>query len=267
MDLLSPEAIRKQVLSENIQSPLVLYSGVIAAMGMVYSVLFGGDMMAWGISAVAGSVCLGKLYWGYQYHYHYHAMTVVARYHQVLLAKRQQALVDLKASLEALNQVPALKQVEQLNRKFMAFQDVLDRQLNKEELAYARYLTMAETVFVGALDNLQSVIVSASALSGIDIDHIERQLTPLQLALATASGDQYTLLEQKRTALTQRLAMYQQSQQHIIRVLTENEQAMTELDHVTTQLSQISLQQGMELEEAMEELRRLAQRAQKYSTR
>ena len=266
MDLLSPQAIRKQVISKSIQVPIVLYSGVIAVVGTVYSVLFDGSVLSWGISLAAGTVCFAKIFWGYQVKYQHHALEIVDHYHRSLLVKREQALADLQQALNEIKQADALKQLEQLSRKFAAFQHVLDSKLNKDELAYSRYLTMAEAVFVGALDNLRSVVVSAKALSGIDYAHINQQIQSLK-AEQVMSAKSSPLIEQQMDALQKRVEIYQQSQQHISTVLTENEQAMTELDRVTTQLSLISSQQGMELETAMEELRLLAQRAQKYSTR
>lgn len=269
MDILSPQAIKNQVISNSIQHPIVIYSGVVGAIGAVYSLLFSGELLSWGVTIAATALCFSKLLWGYKVNYNSHAKAIVEKYHRSLLQQREQTLVDLKQELSQIKQQDALKQVDQLGLKFNAFQQVLDRVLNKDELAYSRYITMAEAVFIGALDNLQTVIVNTKAVSGIDIDYIQQQLSDLNCQLTQITSPQI-LLEQKIDALQHRIVIYKDAHQHITTVLIENEQAMTELDRVTTQLSQISLlssQQGMELETAMEELRLLAQRAQKYSTR
>jgi hypothetical protein len=146
-----------------------------------------------------------------------------------------------------------------LNKKFAAFQDVLNIKMNKGELTYIRYLTMAEQVYLSAIDNLNDAVSSLKSIAGIDMPLLEKQLSQL--------GDS-GLDKEKAQALNNRKELYQSAHTHVDKLLLENEHAMTEIDRASNQLAKISSQSGhavLDIEDAMAELRDMAQRAEKYN--
>ncbi|MCE2571365.1 hypothetical protein [Motilimonas eburnea] len=256
---LNPSQIKQTVLAHTLQSPLVLYPTTLGLVGMAYAGLIESSLLAWSLSGVG--LTLGGISWLVSYFIKgdQFAKNAIDRYHQQLVAQRQQAMGQLQQQLKQFKQKEGLYQVEQLNNKFSAFQTVLNNKLDQSEITYVRYLSMAEQVFLSALDNLSDAVSSLQGIAAIDSQHIKRQLSQL---------DDSELGQAKSKALQERLDLFHDTHARVAKLFTENEQAMTELDRVSSQLAQISTQSGhaeLDIEQAMTELRLMAERVNRYS--
>lgn len=258
---LSPSAVKKSVVAAVTQKPLTVYPAAAALLGGVYMLTFGGSLVA--AAAVGAGVAVTSVNWLWEYFGRggKHANEYVKRYRLELEHRRQEALQHLLAELKDIGDKHGMKQVELFRQKYRNFVDILNRKLEPEELTYNRYLTIAEQVFLAGLDNLENAAVATRSVSAVDIDHINEQLGNL------GNRDDSAAQAQKNQLQT-RLDLRDKQLQRARDLLLLNEQALTQLDHVTTKLATISTKRGraqVDLEDAMAELQHMIGRAEQYS--
>jgi hypothetical protein len=258
---LSPSAVKKSVLAAVSQKPLTVYPAAAALLGSAYLLTFGGSLVA--AAAVGAGVAVTSVNWLWEYFGRggKHANEFVKRYREELELRRQEALKHLMQELENIGDTQGMKQVQLFREKYRNFVNILDRKLEPEELTYNRYLTIAEQVFLAGLDNLENAAVATRSVSAIDVDHIQREAERLQ-------GKEDRSSSTKLTELKTRLNLRDKQLQRASDLLLLNEQALTQLDHVTTKLASISTKQGraqVDLEDAMADLQHLIVNADSYS--
>ena len=146
-------------------------------------------------------------------------------------------------------------QLTQLQSKFKAFESVLDHQFDRDELTHKRYLTTAEQLYFGAVDNLKQMTMLWHSCQAIDSSLLNKQL------------ENESLADDAKQAIEERLHLHQQSVEQINAILVINEQAMTKLDQLTLQLSSIQTRDGLSeigLDTAMNEIMHLINRTEQY---
>jgi hypothetical protein len=204
---------------------------------------------------------LGSWIWEFGVKGNEHANDFVRRYRAELESRRQEALDSLMKDLGSIGDTQGIQQINAFKGKYDTFVDILDRKLIPGELTYNRYLSIAEQVFLGGLDNLDNVALALKSISAIDVDHLQLEMK----ILSTLTDDNS---QEKLRTLQARLDLRTQQVNRIQSLMLENEKALTQLDHVSTKIATINTQQGrsqLDLEDAMKELRRLIQRAENYS--
>lgn len=153
------------------------------------------------------------------------------------------------------------EQVRTLRQKYQNLAEVLSRRLNAGELTYRRYLGMAESVYLAALENLQDVAISLRSISTIDP-------TALGLRIQDLKKEKDFPVPEAIQAIEERRRLYQEQRQEIARLLSQTEAAMTALDHTAAALARTRTSRGLTevgIEEAMKDLVELAGRAGKYA--
>lgn len=261
---LSPKAVKRSVLKETLQGPISSYSGALACLAGGYALLISANPIALGALAVGGSVAAGN--WIYQYVLKgdQNANDFVQRFRRELKQQRVQALKVLHEELEDVGDSEGMKQIELFQQKFNTFVDILKRKLDPAELTYNRYLSIAEQVFLGGIDNLENAALALKSISAIDVQHVEQQLQRLQQSDAPTQNQ-----TEKIQALEQRLQLRQEQLARARELRLQNDKALTQLDQVSTRLAAINTSNhhtSIDLEESMSELQRLIQRAEHYST-
>ncbi len=256
---LKPGDIKRTLLNHTLQRPLVIYPVVLAVLALTFSFVIEASLYSWMIAGAGLAVGIGCWAISYFINGKKTAISAVENYHKNIVKKRHDSMDMLKHQLLKFEQEEGIYQIELLKNKFAAFQDVLDLKLNKNELTYLRYRTMAEQVFLSAIDNLNDAVSSLKSIAGINIELLDEQL----LSLGDSAFD-----TDKREALVERKSLYDSTNGRVAALFLENERAMTELDRASNQLAKISTHSGhasMDVEQAMVELRTMAQRAEKYS--
>jgi hypothetical protein len=160
----------------------------------------------------------------------------------------------IRAQLKQQSDQASIRQLNQLRRKFSAFEKILESKFEQQELTYGRYLHIVEDAYLGCMDNLSKITEAWAAIAAIDSDTIRKQLA------GTANAE-------LRQTLEQRLALVEQTHLHVGQLRSANEMAMTRLDEITIQLSRIQTRKGhsaLELNESLKELSTLAQGTQMY---
>ncbi|MEO5343497.1 MAG: hypothetical protein H7842_09205 [Gammaproteobacteria bacterium SHHR-1] len=161
---------------------------------------------------------------------------------------------EVRQLLQATQDSDSLRQLDQLKRKFDAFEKMLALKFEEQELTYGRYRQIVEEAYLGCLDNLRQITEAWAGIAGVEVASIHQQL----------ARQPSTAVQQ---ALQQRLQMVAQTQAHIDQLRSSNEMAMTRLDEITIQISRIQTRRGhasMELKDSLKELSNLAQGTQMY---
>lgn len=256
LDFKSAAEIKKETLSMTVQRPVAVYPASVGLLSLAYCGAFGFSLLG---TAVAGAgLLLGFGGWAMEYFVNgdKYGLKIITAHRLALEAQRKKTLETLSKDLLQVQSSEGAEQLGKLKQKFENFEAMLAKKLEPSELAYNRYLSMAEQVYLNALDNLERLATGLQSVSTIDIRNIEARL-----------ADDSTSAEQKQ-ALESRHTLWQTQYERAKALLVENEMAMTQIDHVTAKLADITTKSGraqMDMELAMGELKDLIARADRLS--
>lgn len=260
MDLSAP-AIKRAVLRMAAQKPLTAYPAAIAGLGGVCVLLFDAPIIGLATLGVGGLFAVSNFIVEMQLKGSNNANEYVRSYREELIKKRNKSVQLIECDLKAICNDEGLKQIDLFTTKYDNFQHLLDRKLDPTELTYNRFMTIAEQVFLGGIDNLGHAYNALRSVSAIDIDRLNSEISELEL-LNDSSKEAHleTLLSRRdlRDGQHKKAALF----------LLENETALSQLDQVTAKLSDMNTVQGhalVELEDSMNELQHLINRAEKYA--
>lgn len=259
---LSPAAIRRAVWSQSVQHHTVVYPAALGLLGGIAALTLTATPLVLGAAAVAGGVAVSAL----ATHVFARRDRMAGRYLEGVRARlaqeRQAHLADLSEDLQAVGAQDAVRQLARLVEKMSTFQTVLGERLSPSELTYARFSAIVESVFLAAVDNLRALHLARTALQAVDEPYLEQRLRTLAEAGIDSASDEVRALRQQREhghALRQRMQDR----------LSQNELAMAELDRATAAVSDMktgSRRPSLDMEAAMQELARMAQRSAAYGS-
>jgi hypothetical protein len=245
----SQKTVARSVKSEVLMHPLTVYPLAIGLGSLASFGLLASSMWVW---LGAGSISLGVAGWLFNRYGRYHAF---AQKHlhimqEKLRKEREAKLERIEASLLELNCREGHQQLEKQKRNYTMFLGVLNEKLNPMEISYGRYLGIVEQVYLATLDNLEKITLTLRSIASIDRAYIERQLRALDENGIENDQADYA-------ALTDRLALLDQSGLRIDELLNANEKAITQLVTTASKLAEIETERGrasMDMEDAMNEL-------------
>jgi hypothetical protein len=258
---LSPGAIRRAVLGQSLQHPSFIYPAVLGALGAMGAAVVAGGPLLLGAVIVAGGAAGAALAVNYFMRHDKIAGSYLAEVRKQMAAQREAQIADLSANLKAVKSAEGSRQLERISGKIGAFQAALTERLSPQEITFARFSAIAEAVFLAAIDNLRAIHLSLKTLATIDEKYIEERLKELG-AKAAANKDNPEV-----QGLKDQLAQAQTLHQRIGARLGQNERAMAELDRATTAVGEMrtgSARPTLDIETAMQELARIAQRSADY---
>lgn len=261
----SPRAVSRAVLAKTLQRPHVLYPTALGILGGVAAAVIAPSLVFLAPAAIGLSLGIGGWALDYGLQRNKHAAEYLRRLQEVLAGRVNESVQRLRKEFEELRYEPGLKQLEQLRVKFEAFETLLRRKLNPQELSFTRYLGITEQVFLAGLDNLTRITDTLRGLAAIDVGHIDKRLKTL-----TTDGIESAQQDREIAALEERRALVERQRAQIDGLSAENEQAMTQIDHAMAAIASMdtaAAHASMDMEAAMDELRRLAQRAPSYSNK
>lgn len=257
----SQPAIKKAVLRHSVEHPSVVYPAVLGVLGGVGMMILGAGPALVGLFATGGVVA--GVSWVVQYGFRQDILS--GEYVKKLLADIEQERVhkieQLGKDLKAVGSDEAKNQFKRLQEKYQAFHALLDQKLNPGEMAHTRFLGATEQVFLGVIDNLQSVLHTMKSSHAIDATYIRNRIEQLE-----ANGIEEQEKRELQT-LQPRLALYEKQMDRINDLLVRNEEAMTQMDvtlNAITEINGNNQQASLDLETAMQELQRMADRAKDY---
>lgn len=250
--------LSSRLMKETTNHPLTLIFGVSALLtGSAASMFTTSGLFTTlaGASAVSTVACAGYVLNKTVFGRHREILKIIEKIRKGTCDERQKVSESVEKELNGFNEERALHQLQQLHGKFSAFQNVLNLQFDSDELTHKRYLTTAEQLYYGAVDNLRNLVVLRHSINAINSEHIQKQLEDTDLEEVT------------KQTLTERLGIYKKAHQDINQLLSINEQVMTKIDDVTSNLGAIQTREGLSsvrLDTAMNEILHLIQRTEKY---
>jgi len=259
--LLSPKAINRAVLVNSLKHPLVLYSAVIAVSTtiLIFAFHLGGLFFL----VVGGMVITAVVGWFYQFFVrrdNYSQVYILEIYARLECEKKQKHS-ELREELLQVDCYAGIKQLELLDVKYSNFKEILSRKFSLTEMTYLRYVSIAEQVYLAVLDSLDKVFLTLKSISAVDKKHLVDRINALENNPSIAAG-------QEKETLNKRLLLYQQQLDRSSDMLLTNERALTELDEVSAKIAGVQVNKGradVDLDLAMEQLQRLAERADDYA--
>jgi hypothetical protein len=256
----SKKAVRRAVLSRVAGAPLSIYPIVLGVLGISGALLFDST-----IALLAGAA---GLLWGlgrYAVNYFFRYDSIASEHVRGLMAARRRYLEErpkrVREGLVDASFTDGVEQMDKVTGKFEQLGQVLAERFEAGELTHARYSAMAEQVYLSALDNLQHAASLLRSVATIDADYLEDRLRDLD-------GKQSA--EAEAAPLKERLALKHDVMEDVKVRLLDNERAMTVLDTTAVRLAAVQTKKGqadLDLETAMVELEKLAERSAVYATR
>lgn len=257
---ISRSAIRRAVLGQSLQHPSVIYPAALGLLGGLGAAVIAGSPFLLGAAAIAGGAAIAALATNYFVRHDRIAGSYLEALRRRMAAQREANIADLAADLKEVRSEDAARQLERFVEKMSTFQAVLGERLSPNELTFARFSAIAEAVFLAGIDNLRAIHLALMTLQGIDDDYVSRRLSELAGA---ASGDTGAEV----TGLKKQLEQAASLRERIKTRIGQNELAMAELDRATSAVGEMqtgSDRPTQDMETAMQELARIAQRSADY---
>lgn len=256
-DLFQPAQIRRAVAQKAAISPFVLYPAVLSGLGVVTGALFGFGGLALGVVGLGAATAVTAFATEFGWRRDEHAKNILMQATRKMEQRRQHVISSIKQELAGLDLPLAAEQVDTFDVKFSTFVAVLADRFAITELTYARYLGVAEQVYLSGLDNIRNAMIAQKALGAINADRLRQRIAGL-----SASAPE-------RPALLSRLEGFNSTLAQISELLLLNEKALTQLDDVTQRLARTKVERGMadsDTESAIAELHRQGLRLAEYAS-
>jgi hypothetical protein len=256
---LSRRAINLSVLGRSLQHPAVVYPAAIGVIGALGASLLISSPLVAAAAAAAGGVAAIGLGANYFFRHERFAREYLDSAHAAILAERAAMLENLEQDLREAGRKEALRQLVRFREKIRAFEELLGEKLGPNEITHARFLGIAEQVYLSGIDNLRGVVFAARSAQTIDSAYIKERIATLERAKKN---------EGELASLREQLRLHGEHLARIDAALAQNEQALARLDAALAAVSQMKTEAGratVDMETAMRELSRIAQRAREYA--
>ena len=268
----SKKSVSGAVLNTALQHPATIFPGALGLVGIFGLLVLGPS--AWLISLAAGGLCVGT--GNCIFNFFFRGDAIAKEYIQKLQERledyKQQLRDSAREEFEMLEQCSfasayvgqGLQQFDMIHEKFENLKEILQSKMNTSELAFTTYFGTAEQVYLAVLDNLKSAALILKSIKSIDNNgYIKNRLKDLKKIAQPTPADQNEI-----ETLNKRKEIYDKKMEEVNALLTQNEEAMTELDATSSALASVKTSESLssvDVETAMKELGELAKRAQKYS--
>ncbi len=266
----SPKAIRRAVIDTGIKHPATIYPTAIGISSGFVGWLFDLPFLY-----VVTLVCIviGHA-WAVSQIFFFNTK-IESRYIR-RLNKRQQEYEQyvresLKTGLEECRDIKGLEnyaiqgieQCKAIKIKLENIRELLELKLRGGEITFYRFIGAAEQVSLSVLDNLKSVVSTLKSASSINTDYIQDRFGDL-----TGHEKQTKDDINEENALKKRLKIREKQIHKINRLLTLNEEAMTEMEKISAAVADWQTDSRFadtNFEYAITRLQELAEHAHEYN--
>jgi len=261
----SQNAIKNEVTSRILQHPISIYAILFGGVGLFFWLinLFGGVILFVAIGVLAvGAISFIVNYFrkdSIQMKYVTLLNTQMQQHKERLVTRLKQKLEKFReAQRLSLYSTQAEEQYEKVREKFDTFTDILQSKLDPTEIAFQRFLGTVEQLYLAILDNLEKVVLTLEGMHTTKLDYIEKRLRHLHALDNPEQAD----LDEIET-LNKRKESWETRREKVNKLLTHNEQAMTEIDLAMSGITEAETKAGrasVDMEYARDELDRLIER-------
>ena len=258
---MTPEVIKSNVLNTTVTNPMTIYPMCGGMLLLAFWFIFDATWIFTLIGALAVCGSIGLFCYNYFGRFHYYQAIYFAklRSDNEKISKKKLRVVQQYLGERGWDQGAA--QVDKLQVKMESFERVLNKKFETGEFAHARYHGIAEQVYLNALETLEQVVIELEAIDSIDPEYLEGRIEELEHKKGTASE----VIE--RDSLIERYELRQSGLERAEILLAQNEQAMTGLDVIATDIATAKTD-GIDVAEvgvsAIKKLNELGKEAQKH---
>ena len=266
----SLQTISKAIRKELLQSPSFLYPLAFGILGIVSSLFFGITKVAQIIAVAGSSFAFLALAFNFLFRKGSFEKRYVESIRKKLIEKQLTMIKQLGNELERITvSTPELndyltqakKQFKKVRAYRTSFHDILGSKLEDHELSALRYRGTIENVYLAVLDNLELLSGMMRTACSIDVDYIDEREKALHRKKTLEDADQKEL-----TTLRERSAIYESQLKKINILLTDNEEALTKMARLSSQVSTLNAVDAhtvVSLENAIEELEDMNNRTER----
>lgn len=262
---LSKRAVDMAVLTGSLQHPAVVYPAAAGVVGGLGAALITASPLMIAGAVVGGGIAALALGVNYLFRRDYFATRYIEAAHESLAEYRKALLENLEEDLTEVKAKEALAQLERFGDKLATFEDVLDDKLGRKELTFARFLGIAEQVYLSGIDNLRQVALAKKSAGVVDEAYIRNRIRQIEGGgkdLSKAKKDELSSLQKQ-------LELAAKHSGSVEALLAQNEQALAQMDQAlaaVTDMKTGSAHSSVGMETAMSDLQHIASRAGAYST-
>jgi hypothetical protein len=260
---LSSAAINAAVVSRSLQHPTFVYPAALGTLGGLGALVFGGPALLIAGAAVAATAAAVGFGVNCVLRREAIAKEYVEYAHSQILAERTAMLQDLEENLKKAGNKDATRQFARFREKIQAFEVTLAEKLQPGELTHARFLGIAEQVYLSGVDNLRGIVSAARSADAIDERYIGDRIGEIERAARRSEAK-----ERELAGLKEQLRVDTEQQAKIEGLLAQNEEALGRFDAAIAAIADMKTgaeRATMDMESAMGELARIAKRAREYS--
>lgn len=260
---LSSAAVNAAVVSRSLQHPTFVYPAAAGALGGLAALAFGASPLL----IVGAGIAAGVAAVGFGVNAVLRKETIARQYlafaNAQIAAERDAMLKDLESDLGEAGHKEAARQFERFREKIKTFEELLADKLGPNELTHARFLGIAEQVYLSGIDNLRGIVSAARSTAAIDERYIRERIGALE-----RSGKQSEARERELAGLRGQLKVRGEQAAKIETLLAQNEEALAQFDTALAAVGDMKTgaeRATMDMESAMGELNRIAKRARDYA--
>jgi len=265
-----PEAIQKAVIDAGIKHPATVYPVAVGAGTGFVGWLFGFPILY--AVALAGFLfgsgwAIFQIFFSYEKIGNRYIRELNLRqkeyefYLRGMLEKELQESYQIKGLEEYAKQ--GIRQFGIIQENLASIQELLGLKLNQKELTFGRFLGSAEQVSLSVLDNLKDIVSLLKSAAAIKPDYIQDRLNALSKRNPRTEED-----IKQQEALKERLQLRESQLQKINTLLTQNEEAMTEMGKISAAVAEWQTDRDfadIDFESAITRLHDLAKLAHEYN--
>jgi hypothetical protein len=239
----SKEAVARAVLRAAVENPLVTWP---TALGVVGTTAALAGLAPWWAALL---LLLGPSVLGTNYFFRYNSQA--EKYLKAMRDLQRQVLAEmpgrLRESLKAAGDQRGLQQLDELEKSFADFQQLLQRKFSARGMTLGRFLGAAEQVRAGALSKLQMVLDQMQAVDGIPAD------LDAKLKREAPNSESAKLIQERIDHRKQALAA-------IDRLHTDVEASLTRLSEISVRIATVGMgeDEDAQFESYLGELQALA---------
>jgi hypothetical protein len=257
---MSPLQLRKDYRKETFSAPQFVYPIAIGSGLAVSALALGMGAVGWALVALGAGAILGSGGWATLRQFFWRDRLLYERMLKLqenMLRQIEEKRSGLQRDLAKLRDHRGAEQLENLTAKFQLVSRRLRERFDPSEVTFVRYVGTAEQVYLGALDNLRAIVEVNQSLETMNRERLAKRRDEL------FRGGQ----ESESQVIHERVEMFDRYQERIHELLSANEAAITRLSQVLEALVNLNTGQSLArepLDQAMEELSRLARRTGEY---
>lgn len=257
-EALDTKKINSALFARSAASPLVLYPIVAAGLGVIAGALFGFSAVLLMLLAGGAALAIGGFTTEFALRRQANIKLILQEATERMRQQRESLINTLLQNIDDKALPTAKKQLHDFRHKFDTYVDVLDDRFSPTELTFVRYMSVAEQVYLSALDNLQNAVTSSKVLQTSDIKELKQRLNKL----GNSVND-----ELERDALQERVNSFESMTKEIAELMVLNEQALATLDSVSAAVARTKVSKGLaesDIETAVNELSRMGAMLARY---